>query len=585
MSTTLPLAKQLSAPLRSIVPDGASDTQIRECFAAARGCRTPAEVERFYAASPSWESPFPAIPDSPKALARIRAAIDAGERITVYGDYDVDGVSSTTILYEFLKACGANSAAYIPHRMAEDYGLTPDGSANCVRERSPKVIVCVDCASTARGVIADLQAQGIDVIVLDHHYPGALDGHPALAHLNPKAWPGLNPAIDEAMDYCAAALTFCFVDWLSTHLPCPKWDRKRALFYAGMATVVDVMPLTRSNRSFVRQSLALAGRDLEELAPGIARLCAVCGVDRISETTFGWIIGPHLNAAGRLEHARVAGNLLADRNAERIEGYVATLFETNRARQAMQRRILSEAHEQVRALLTQVPDTPILVVAGKDWHPGVVGIVAGRLKEAYFRPAFVAGWHEDGYWKASGRSLPGCDLGGLVARATKEQVLLGGGGHAMAAGIRFSPDNLESLRAWFAAQCGDTSSWVRYPALDTVGRLEARTLDGWHRLLSSLGPFGQGNPQPAVEFSGTVSGPVRVLTRHDRGAAAGVGFTLNSGGLTYSVAWFGLPEESSSDLLAWLEEGPTVHGAVTIQCKTKGGRTFHNVTIASICPA
>jgi len=396
--------------IKELLPRGKefSATAALEALARARGNSTPAEVEAFKTDLAPLPNPFPSVPTTDIALKRIQSAVANKETVVVLGDYDVDGIISTVLMFEVLRRTGLNVKCFIPDRIEDDYGVTQKAVEKCLAEYAPKLIISVDCGSTSVGVIGPLKEKGVDFIVLDHHEPGGcVEGHPALAHLNPKAWKGRSPLVDEAASFCAGGLVFFFAEYLANALPAPGWRRDRSLILAGIATVADVMPLTRTNRSLVRHSVSLASTAQgRSLVPGVSLLLERASAAEFTAKTYGWVIGPHLNAAGRVTHARISANLVATNNPEVMAKSVAELIATNRERKAVQDKVQDQAMEQAEVQMALNPERRFLALFGKEWHPGVVGIVAGRIRERFLLPSIVCGLHPAGVTSAASSMRP-----------------------------------------------------------------------------------------------------------------------------------------------------------------------------------
>ena len=577
--------RELVNPLKKLEPE-----DILAALAAARGCRTPAECAQFGATAPQLTNPFPHIPGSERALERLRQAVAQKEKVVILGDYDVDGVISSVLLFEVVSRAGNRPACFIPDRIQDDYGVTEKAVGKCLEEHNPTLIVSVDCGSTSTGVIAGLKEKGVDFIVIDHHDPGAArgEGHPSLAHLNPKAWPGVSPLVDEAATLCAGGLVFFFAEYLANNLGAPGWSRDRALALAGMATVADVMPLTRTNRSLVKNSLRLVTPDGagEELVPGIAALMQKVAAPAFTARAYGWVIGPHLNAAGRVTHARTAANLVACRDARssKIAAAVDELVATNRERKAIQEKVQEACIEDAKRQLALDPKRRFIVVFVEDAHPGVVGIVAGRLRETFGLPTIVCGPHpEEGYWKGSGRGVKGGNLGEIVHAAVDAGLLLGGGGHAMAAGVRVARGKEEAFREWLETHCA-SMVWDTVIQLDYVGDYSHLSKYAWAELLERGGPYGNDNPEPVMMVRGAVfAGELKPLLSGER--TFGLGFKVQEvgSGKEYRLSWIGLSAEDELVAAeAMLRRGEPLNFPVRQVTRESRGTTYHNLDVAGM---
>ncbi|HEY0281897.1 MAG TPA: single-stranded-DNA-specific exonuclease RecJ [Rhizomicrobium sp.] len=430
--------------------------------------------------------------DMDKAVARVAAAVANGERIAVFGDYDVDGSCSAALLHDFLASVSAPPRLYIPDRMSEGYG--PNAAALLrLKAEGIGLVVTVDCGAGAADALTVAREAGLDVIVLDHH---AVEREPpCVAHVNPNRH-GDTSGLGHV---CAAGIVFLFLVALNRALrEAGRYARKAepdlrdALDLVGLATVCDVVPLIGVNRAFVQTGLARLGK-LER--PGLAALAAIARVaPPFTPYHLGFILGPRINAGGRVGRCSLGADLLTAKGPE-AEEFAAALDSHNRERQAIEKLILDEAMAQAAAQDNQ----PFLFLAGDGWHPGVVGIVAGRLKERFGKPAFVAGF-EGGLGRGSARSIAGVDIGAVVRAAREAGTLDAGGGHAMAAGFSLRPEQTDPFRAFLAAEFAkfsDTSALVATLTLEAVVSPAGATPALVHDI-GRAGPFGAGNPEPLL---------------------------------------------------------------------------------------
>jgi single-stranded-DNA-specific exonuclease len=460
--------------------------------------------------------------DMDKGATRLADAVQHGETIAIFGDYDVDGATSAALLTLLLRRLGAGPIVYIPDRLMEGYG--PSGKALVeLKARGASVAVCVDCGAQAFEALEEARAAGLDVVVVDHHQ---------CATLLPVAFAMINPnRLDESADGAAhghlAAVGMAFL--LGVALL--RELRARGLFEAreepkildlldlvALGTVADVARLTGLNRAFVTQGLkVMAGRQnigLGALAEA-ARL-----VKPPSCRDLGFALGPRINAGGRVGKSDLGVRLLTATDAEEARAIAAELDRLNEERRAIELLVCEQAEEQAKALA----DAPVVTVMSGGWHQGVIGIVAGRLKERFGRPAIVIAECEDGTGKGSGRSISGVDLGAAVLAAKDSGLLIAGGGHAMAAGLTLPPGGLEPFREFIGDRlAGDVekSRSDRALLLDALlapGGVAAALCDA----LDAAGPYGAGWPGPRV-----AAGPARLLKTgivgdgHVRGIACG----------------------------------------------------------------
>jgi single-stranded-DNA-specific exonuclease len=444
------------------------------------------------------------------AVTRVMAALEQGQRIAVFGDYDVDGSVSSALLAEFFASLGAAPRLYIPDRMTEGYGPSAPAFAGLKREGTD-LIVTVDCGASGGAAFETARALGLDVVVLDHH---RVETRPdAIAHVNPN-----QPGDTSGLSYlCAAGVSFLFLVALNRALRDAGFyqargiaepDLRDTLDLVGLATVCDVVPLVGLNRAFVRQGLS----QLSKLSrPGLAALAAVAkAAPPFTAYHLGFVFGPRINAGGRVGRSSLGADLLTVCAAAAAEEFALLLDLHNLERRQIEKTIL----EKAMALASVQENAPFLLVEGEGWHPGVVGIVAGRLKERFARPAFVAGF-EGGMGRGSARGIPGLDIGRMVRAARQAGLIESGGGHAMAAGFSLLAPQLAAFREFLHIQFQGAAA-----ALEEAGALEldaasspSAATPALVREIALAGPFGAGNPEPLlgfpdvkVAFAGTVGG-------------------------------------------------------------------------------
>ena len=442
--------------------------------------------------------PDPAsLTDMPRAAARIVEAIVRQERVAIFGDYDVDGAASSALLKRFLDHFGVPAEIYIPDRIFEGYGPNPDAMRELIA-RGARLIVTVDCGVNSIAPIAVAKAAGVDVVVLDHHQ---------VAGPLPEAVAVVDPNRDDDLSgqghLAAAGVTFLALVEASRLLRSVSSvarppDLLALLDLVALATICDVVPLTGINRAFVVKGL-IAIRHLQN--PGIAALTRAAKIgEPVNSFHLGFAIGPRINAGGRIGDAALGSRLLATDDPVEAETIAATLDRLNRERQAMEQEMLAEARAEADAELVAAEGPAIVVTARDNWHPGVVGLLASRLKDHARRPAFAIAFNASGVGTGSGRSVPGFDLGRLVRMAMDAGLLVKGGGHAMAAGITVERGKLGALRAFFEERAAADVERLRNEeclpvdaALSAEGVTEA-LLDSVER----AGPYGAGHPPPVL---------------------------------------------------------------------------------------
>ena len=385
--------------------------------------------------------------DCGKAAARIVAAVKAGEKVAIFGDYDVDGAASSALMFRFLRHFGVDAEIYIPDRIFEGYGPNP-AAINQLIDNGAKLIVTVDCGSTSHESLAAAAARSIDVVVIDHHQVGA-ELPQCVALVNPNREDDLSGQ----GHLCAAGVVF-LVLVNAVRLLREAGDKRVASFdllalldIVALATVCDVVPLKGLNRAYVVKGL-VAARHMQN--PGLSALFRKAGLGGpVTPYHFGFLIGPRINAGGRIGDAALGSRLLTLEDEGAAEEIAAKLDELNRERQVMEVAMLAEAEAEALAEYGTGETASIIVTARENWHPGIVGLLAARLKEKFRRPAFAISFDANGRGTGSGRSISGFDIGKIVRAAVDNGLLVKGGGHAMAAGLTVERANLGKLRNFF----------------------------------------------------------------------------------------------------------------------------------------
>lgn len=427
------------------------------------------------------------------AVERILAALDRQERIVLYGDYDVDGITSLALLTRVLCAFGTRPECFLPLRMDEGYGLSAEGVRRCVETYQPQLLIAVDCGTSSVTEVAGLQGSGIDVVIFDHH-ECKLSLPPCVALVNPKASRDETGETSEGCRYlCSVGLVFKLCHALLKRRPQPGFDLRRYLDLVALGTVADLVPLVHENRILVQKGL----RELEKTTSvGLRALMDIAGVrPPAGPGDIGFKLGPRLNAAGRLGTAQEALELLLTDDATRARTLASQLDVQNRERQNVEKTVLAEAEGELAKCFDRQRDAAIIVGA-EGWHPGVLGIVASRLAKAHHRPTFVIGFDESGIGKGSGRSIEGLSLVRVLEECS--ELLEKFGGHEMAAGVTVHREQFAAFRKRF----GDCARALLHPDdlepclhLDVevaLGELNYDFLTN-HELLQ---PFGMGNAPP-----------------------------------------------------------------------------------------
>lgn len=459
-----------------------------------RGIREAAPARRFL--NPRLPDLYPPerMPGATEAARLLADAVRDRQRIVIYGDYDVDGIAGTAILWHTLSKLGADVDFYVPHRLEEGYGLNPDAVTRLAADGA-RMIVTVDCGVTAVEAARLARQLNLRLLITDHHTLGSeLPDADAIVH------PGIGEG-NPIRDPCGAGVAFklawalgqCFsgATRVSAEL---REVLVEAVGLVALGTIADVVPLVDENRIFARHGLAgLAASRL----PGIAALIQSASLEnaRLDSYHVGFVLAPRLNAAGRMGHARLAVELLTRASPERAREISEYLDAQNRARQALERRIFKKACEMVRAARMDADGCRGIVLADEEWHAGVIGIVASRLAERFGRPTILIAL-ENGSGQGSGRSVPHFDLHQSLCDCREH--LLTFGGHAMAAGLRIKADSIPAFTEAFVARANqmltarDLTPALQIDAEATLGDLTEPLVE----TVLGLGPFGVGNPRP-----------------------------------------------------------------------------------------
>jgi single-stranded-DNA-specific exonuclease len=504
-----------------------------------RGLSDP-EAARDFLASPLTHLHEPArLPGVREAAERLHAAVRERRRVWVYGDYDVDGVTGTAVLLQALHLLDAAVDFYVPNRLEEGYGLNEEALRQ-IAQGGPAVVVTVDCGIASLAEADEARRLGLELLITDHHeFKDRLPDAAAVVH--PRL-PGTDyPFGDLSGSGVAFKLAWALCQCASGAqrvTPCLREFLLDSMALAALGTVADVVPLHGENRVFVRHGLP---RLRHSSSPGLQALLESAGLHekaQLAATDVGYNLGPRLNAAGRLGCARLAVELLTTPSRQRAVDLARYLDDQNRKRQALERQILREAREMVEA--DGVDGTPALVLASRSWHPGLIGIVAGRLAELYGRPVLLIALRDgDDPGHGSGRSVPGFRL--HEALAACGDGLVSHGGHAAAAGFKIGRDAVDGFRARFCEYADRYfASGPPAPrlALDAEVPLSALT-PGLIEAIAQLEPYGSGNPQPVFLAGGLeVVGEPRLLGAGERHLS----FRVRQAGRELRVIAFGMAD-------------------------------------------
>ncbi len=462
--------------------------------------------------------------DMQAAASRLSDAVMNSEAIAVFGDYDVDGASSAALMARFLRAQGLNPVIYIPDRLFEGYGPNSDAIRQ-LAAGGTRLVVTVDCGTTSHDALEEARRLGVDVIVIDHHLTGDMNP-PAVAVVNPK-----RPDDLSGLDHLAA-VGLVFMTLVAAnrelrrrgaYLARPEPDLRIWLDLVALGTVCDCVPLTGLNRAFVVKGLAILTQGTN---PGLLALRDVARISGpVSVANLGFALGPRINAGGRIGNASLGARLLASEDAGEVAGIAAELERLNSLRREIESRQVEEAVAEVEASVGAGGALPSVVVAANSgWHPGIVGLIAARLRERFGRPAFAIALGVDGRGVGSGRSVEGVDLGGAVRRALQASLLVKGGGHAMAAGVTVEGARLGEFKAFMAdyVAAGTTLSAIpdeiQIDAALTAGGVSAELIG----LIERAGPFGTAHAEPIFAFPAhRIAFAETVGERHVRVSLAG----------------------------------------------------------------
>ncbi len=521
--------------------------------------------------------------DMDAACTRLAEAIESGDHIEIFGDYDVDGATSAALLTRYFNAVGAKSGVYIPDRIREGYG--PNGPAmKQIAKQGAKVVVTVDCGTTAIAALGEANEAGLDVIVVDHHQADvALP--PVLALVNPNRQDESNETREGFGNLAAVGVAFMLVVGLNRTLRDRGWftgDRNQPnplswLDLVALGTVCDVVPLTGLNRAFVAQGLKVMARRANV---GLRALADIGGITEAPGTYHaGFVLGPRVNAGGRVGRSDMGAQLLTTEDPVLARQLATELDMFNEQRKVIER----DVQEEAMAAMSSVDRTvPVLVVAGEGWHPGVIGIVASRLKDKFRKPVFVIA-NDNGIGKGSGRSVPGLDLGAAVTAAHQAGLLENGGGHKMAAGLTIRSDNIDALRDFFSQHLASGNAGDNVtPKLTVDGLLTvAGATTDLVGLLEQAGPYGSAHREPRFAFAESI------LVKADIVGENHVSCILSSkgGGRLKAIAFRAMDNEMGPALLSAHKGGKRLHIAGHLRADNWMGRSQAQLFIDDVALA
>ncbi len=498
--------------------------------------------------------------DMPKAAARIADAIERREQIAIFGDYDVDGATSAAVLAKFLRHCGSEPLIHIPDRLFEGYGPNTE-AVRALAEKGARLLVTVDCGTTSIEPLVEAKKLGLDVVTIDHHQADEVLP-PVDALVNPNRLDDLS-----GLNYLAACgLVFMTVVAVNRelrkrgfwHVLRPEPDLLDSLDLVALGTVADVVPLKGLNRAFVQKGL-LAMRRRERV--GLTALMDAARLTGPPECWhLGFLLGPRINAGGRIGRADLGVRLLLEEDPTQAGALAADLDRLNRERQVIEQATLAQAEAEAMAALGIEEKGAVVVTAGQGWHPGVMGLVAARLKERYGRPAFAIALEPGGIGTGSGRSIAGVDLGAAVRHAVATGLLMKGGGHAMAAGVTIAPEKLAAFRAYLEETLAEPVEAARLEdallidgAVTAAGASAAMLTD-----IARAGPFGAGQPDPVFALpSHTIAYAEEVGQAHVRAR-----FRAGDGTMINAIAFRAAGKPLGQALIA--NRGRNMHAAGTL---------------------
>ena len=516
-----------------------------------------------------------------EAAARLADAVMRGETTAIFGDYDVDGATSAALLARYLRHCGIEPLIHIPDRLFEGYGPNVE-AVRALAERGATLLVTVDCGTTSIEPLAEARASGMDVVVIDHHQADE-NLPPAVAVVNPNRRDDLS-----GLGHLAAVgLVFMTVVAVNRELRRRGfWNGERRepdllsfLDDVALGTVADVVPLTGLNRAFVAKGLLVLRRRERAGHTSLMDIARLAGPPEAWH--LGFLLGPRINAGGRIGRADLGVRLLMEDDPTEAAKIAAELDRLNRERQAIELETLAQAEAEALAALGLEEKGAVVVTAAEGWHPGIVGLVAARLKEKFGRPAFAIALEPGGVGTGSGRSITGVDIGRAVRRAVADGLLLKGGGHAMAAGVTLRKGALAEWRAYLESTlAADVEAARRSSGLLIDGAVSAAAANAdLVAMIARAGPFGAGNPEPVIAL------PAHTITFAEDVGQAHMRVRLKSGdgSAVNAIAFRAAGQKLGQALLH--NRGRQVHAAGTFSLDRWQGDERVQFKITDIAPA
>lgn len=534
-----------------------------------RGLIEDGAIERFLNPRLSSLSDPMLLPGMTTAVDRIWRAVDSGERIVVFGDYDVDGITSAALLQRALSSLGGNAGVFLPDRVTEGYGFTVEALRRCMDVEKASLLITVDCGTNDVESVRLAHELGADVIVTDHHEVSENRSEPcAMVNCRMSRDAGITSlaGVGVVFKLCHALLR---VGREGGRESASSFDLREYLGWVAIGTVADIAPLTGENRVIVRYGL---DRLAKRACPGLAALMAVARVrEEVDTYTVAFMLAPRINAAGRMGRAEDSLELFLTEDAARARELAGSLDRENARRKAEEDRVLSEAEVEAKNCFDPASDYG-LVVSGRNWHPGVLGIVASRLVRRYSRPAVVVGFDEHGHGRGSSRSIE--DLNLVEALGRGSALLKSYGGHEMAAGLAIEEQDMAGFRAVFLEACRDELAGIDLaPALSIdasvrLGELDDLLVDA----IRNMRPFGEGNRAPVFGAKGVcIAGEPKILK------GAHLKMNLVSGSTRVTAIAFQMGDRE-------IPEGP-LDVAFTLDRDTYGGRNDILLKIKDFGPA
>ena len=475
-------------------------------------------------------NPF-GMPDMEKAINRILKAIDNNEKIIIYGDYDVDGITSVAVLKSFLEERGLDIGVYIPNRLNEGYGLNKDAVKN-ISENGYKLMITVDCGITAIEEVEYAKSLGIETIITDHHEP--IEDLPnAVAVVDAKRKDNKY----ECRNLAGVGVVFKFIQALSIKMGLDEKEYLKYLDIVCVGTISDIVPLTDENRVIVKLGLKLVEQTRNL---GLKEILQSCGYSKINSTTISFGVAPRINACGRMGHQEEALNLLLSKNPEKVKELSLKLNEYNKTRQDIEKNIFQEAVDKIEK--NNLTKNSTLVVYGNNWHHGVIGIVSSKITELYFKPSILLS-EEEGEYKGSGRSINGFDLHEALMECS--QSIKKFGGHAMAVGITIEKDKIEEFEEVFEKIAKEKNVDKIIPIINVDAEIK---LDEINKemvdSLKELEPYGEANKMPVFAFKNLKIESIRALTngknlkltvKDNKNIVNAIGFNLGELAESYKI--------------------------------------------------